>query len=61
MVYLRPCTACRLGQHSHCEGSRPAPPGYFGGSACNCSCRLEPIEDKLLSLRDRLNPKIKPS
>ena len=36
MVMLYTCEACKRGEHKKCEKGNPAPPGYFGGSLCNC-------------------------
>lgn len=38
MVYLIPAEQCNC---ITCDGGKPAPPGYIGGSHCMCKCHID--------------------
>lgn len=50
LVYLNTmliytCPACEQGNHKSCYGTQNPPPGVYGGSKCNCHCRIKPNQE----------------
>ena len=60
MVCIAICQPCGNGDHDKCVGSRPAPPGNFGGFSCSCGCcRDKQLKDRIQGLRAKTSKNMK--